>query len=462
MRSEDFHHGLLDSGDVPRPHPGPTSPATLLAVLLTAWPATASAEARAAEATAPPSAGETVVLRDPTTLRALPNPLAAEVARLPAGTGALVLERHGPWVRLRASDAIGWAPRTELRADPEAAGPDDEPPEAAAGPDRALLGDDPAIADALAAARAALGADGRGGRLGPFALLTDVADPELLEYLSRVADRVPSAFSRRYGLRVAAGPLDAGPADFRRAEERIAHPVLGHVVLFAHDGDYRHFSGVLAERAGQHAAAAELADFAGQSTAGVAGLSVQGSPPADVAHTLLHEAAHLLVGRTLGRGIPVWLDEGLAGDLELGRIDRRGRIVADRLRVRPAAPGVRSRLEGPLAALPGLLADARRGRLERLDHLLALERSGLYRSPRRRELYALTALWVRYLLDGEDGALAGSFRAWLAAAAADPTLLDGDSGGAASLTEHLGRTTAQLDLALRAWLHDLARRLRVG
>ena len=206
-------------------------------------------------------------------------------------------------------------------------------------------------------------------------------------------------------------------------------------------------------------ASSRASSLAGQAVPEIAALTVQGSPPTDVAHTLIHEATHLLVGRTLGHTVPLWLDEGLAGALELERIDRRGRLIAGPLRARPGGLGVRGRLEGPLAALAGLLADAHRGRLERLDDLLALERIDLYRSPRRRELYALTALWVRYLLEGEGGEHAPRFRVWLAAAADDPPLREDAADGTASLPDRLGRTPEELDRGFRTWLHDLASRL---
>ena len=403
-----------------------TAPAALVALLATAPAATRAAE----PPSVPAAAGTALVLAGSTVLRALPSPVAAEIAWLPAGSEVAVVERHGRWLRVRAGGRTGWI---------DTAG-----------------GGRPAVDAALEAARAALGPAGRGGRLGGFALLTDVADAELLGYLARIADQVPGAFAQRYGLPVSGAGPDAG------GEDPLVRPVLGTVVLFAGEADYRAFTRSLAALSGGAVDPDELAGLglAGQTAPEVASLAVQGSTPRQVARTLVHESVHLLVRRTLGEAVPVWLDEGLAGDLELGRIEPDGRLLPAVLRPRRA--GTRVRLEGPLAALGGLLDDARHGRLERFADLAALDRTTFQRSLRRQQLYALTALWVRYLLDGEDGELAPGFHAWLAAAAADPALLTGAPGAPPPPADRLGRSPAELDRGFRAWLHDLARRLRSG
>jgi hypothetical protein len=64
--------------------------------------------------------------------------------------------------------------------------------------------------------------------------------------------------------------------------------------------------------------------------------------------------------------------------------------------------------------------------------------------------YALSALWVRYLL---DGGLAAPFRAWLAAVAA------GGDAGPEALRSHLGRDWTRLEQGFRAWLDRQVRRM---
>lgn len=431
------------------------------AVLVTTLALAATRTSDAQPPTAPPpSAGETVVLAAPVALRALADPFAAEIARLPAGASVLLLERHGDWLRLRAGELTGWIALADLtgQAPPPktgpATGPGREPP------DGRLLGERPEVTAALETARQALGPTARHGRLGPFALLTDVEDAALLAFLGRVAAQVPDAFTHRYGLPVPGAVAGASSL----SQEPIVHPVLGTVVLFTRQEDYRAFTRGLAALSGGAVDPDELVglDLAGQTAPEVASLAVQGSTPRQVARTLVHEAVHLMVRLTLGEDAPVWLDEGLAGDLELGRIEPEGRLEPGTLRPPPRRAGSRPHHEGPLAALAGLLADARQGRLERIEDLLALDRAGFQRSARRPQLYALTALWVRYLIDGEDGTLAPGFRAWLAAAAADPARLSRPSDVPLEPTARPGGAPADLDRAFRVWLGDLARRLRAG
>jgi hypothetical protein len=293
----------------------------------------------------------------------------------------------------------------------------------------------------LAAVDRRLGLGARRLAWDRFAVVTDAPGHPLLALGERVAAALPALHRERYG-------LDAdGPSGSPTGAGALQPPALGTVVLFARDADYRAF---LADTAGAGAAR----DLAGHAGGGVAALPLGDRTARQAGATLLHELTHLLNQRALGPGVPPWLDEGLAGDLELVEIGAAGNLLAERWAVGATRyRGERGR-SGPLVVLDRLLADAARGRLETLPQLTALGRAALAASPRRAELYALAALWVRFLL--EDPGRAAALRTVLATLAAAPGAPPAD-GGAALLAEALEADLATLERPFRVWLRDVAR-----
>jgi hypothetical protein len=443
-------------------------------------------------AMAAPAGGEEATVRvvAGTALREVASPVALVLARVEDDAELPVLDRSGDWVRVAYGDRTGWVELVAAPGDPaagEAAGDVSREPsagEAARGSEArgeaaggeatrdgtttagGAVGGEPTAAGRPPGGRMATGDDAapRGllpraeadpaaalleaadRRLGPgarrlawdrFAVVTDAPGHPLLALGERVAAALPALHRERYGLD-ADGPSGSGA---------LAPAALGTVVLFARDADYRAF---LAATAGDGAAR----DFAGHAGGGVAALPLGDRTARRAGATLLHELAHLLNQRALGPGLPPWLDEGLAGDLELVEIGAAGNLLAERW----AEGATRYRGErgrsGPLLALDRLLADAARGRLETLPQLAALDRAALAASPRRAELYALAALWVRFLLD--DPGRASALRTMLATLAAAPGAPPSD-GGAALLAAALGGDLAALERPFRVWLRDLAR-----
>jgi formamidopyrimidine-DNA glycosylase len=272
----------------------------------------------------------------------------------------------------------------------------------------------------LAAARVILGEAARDSRLGPFALVTDVADEELLVRAAKLAETLDVVYRDRYGLAPLGPPRES-------------------VVLFRRESDYRLFQ--RGERdIGEIAAAAGLAG------GGIASTWVEGRLPEEVLATLTHEWTHLANRRALGPALPSWLDEGIAEDLGASRVDAQGRLV----------PGTWSRVLTPLAsgwtiaggeaALRDLyvhfsLPASAAGELERT---LKLDWRGFSGDAGAAQRYGLAAAFLRLLL--ADRELGARTRAWLAEVAT------GASPEAEELREALGLTWDDLETRLRAFV----------
>jgi hypothetical protein len=422
-------------------------------------------------------------------LREVASPVARVLVRLEEAAELPVLDRSGSWVRVAAGGRTGWVDLAAVEAaggeeggGPAAAGgegsagaasgsgsagavggrqdgstraspapssaPGGDVSETAVGggaaaggsaPELVPVTSDPAAA-LLAAARAALGSEVQELVWGRFSLLTDRPEHSLIAIGERVAAALPALHARRYG-------LEAGEVEARAGDGALLPPRLGTIVLFGRDADYR---AVLATLAGDLVAT----DLAGHAGGGVAVLPLGGRTARQAAGTLIHEIAHLLNQRAFGPELPAWLDEGLAGDLELVEVGSGGELIESRWAEGSSGYRGRRTRTGPLVALDRLLGDAARGRLETLPDLMALDRTTLVASPRRAELYALAALWVRFLLD--DPARAAGFRRFLPALAT--TAPPPADGGATLLAETLATDLPALERPFRRWLQDLARR----
>lgn len=332
-------------------------------------------------------------------------------------------------------------------ADPSTAVAPTLPPATPTAAGAAFLGGADPADRLLAAARDSLGGEPRELSWGRFAVLTDLPEHPLLAVGERIAAELPALHARRHGFAEPA-PTGAVPEGLPAAPASLlVPPPLGTLVLFAREADYRAY---LAATAGGERLADDLA---GHAAGGVAALPLAGRTAGQAARTLVHELAHLLNRRRWGERLPPWLDEGLAGDLELVEIGDAGGLDAARWASGPPGRDGRRARVGPLVALDRLLADAQRGRLETLAALVALDRPAFAASPRSLERYALAALWVRYLLD--DPQRAAAFARFLAALETAPLPPD---GGAALLAGALGADLAAHDRPFHLWLRDLARR----
>lgn len=318
--------------------------------------------------------------------------------------------------------------RAELEAAADAAAAEEEAARLAAEAEART-----AARAAREAAAAALVPAGLGTRpFGPFQVATDLRDEWLVGRLAEVAGALAPSWRERFGLAVE-------PA--------------GTVLLFAQE---RGFRGWLAEhRSGGSVAAADRA-LEGYAVSGTAALHAGAESPDEVAAVLVHELAHLLTRDAVGRELPPWLEEGIAEELAMSRLDREGRVVSGSLRTNRrvlalgAGPGRANQVErmvsGPGAALVMLVGTP--GARVPLGELLAATPAAFASLAGRQERYATAGFFVRFLL-GEEGR-AGRFRAFLAAAAA------GGATDAPALEAALGRSLAELEREFVGWLRVTA------
>jgi hypothetical protein len=269
----------------------------------------------------------------------------------------------------------------------------------------------------LAQARRLLG-DGAAGRLGPYLLWTDVRDAERLAFLDRVAARFEESHRGRYGRAPVGSPAEA-------------------VVLFAEEADYRTFQ--------EQEEGLARRDARGHSSRGIVALWDGGRPRIDLAATLVHELAHLVNRRALGPLLPSWLDEGIADDLAQSELDEEGRIRPGTLSGVRVKAGRSYRVFGAQAMLLALAQEIEQDRLPPLPRLLDLSWDEFLGSEGGLH-YIHAAFWIRYLLDGEGGAHAPAFHAFLDAVAA------GGPATGEALRERLGRPWEELEKGFHAWV----------
>ncbi len=350
-----------------------------------------------------------------TVMREKPDPSAEVVERFDMYANLTVIERRGEWVRLRHGERSGWA-RLPTSEEPLLG--------SAVAPNLPLPGQFP-DARRLAAARRILEASPgvvRERTLGPYRLWTDVEEEALLSWLAKVAVSIDGAYRQRYRCRPIGEPAEA-------------------IILFRRPADYREFQALDSDLAGLRPA--------GHAGYGMVALYTSGRQQDEVAETLAHELTHLLNRRALGPALPAWLDEGLAGDLGGSRIDGRGVHGAElggwvtRSEEKVTYSGTRAALKytGRAIAAGGLIP---------LERLTAMSWRRLVSPLDDENNHAHSALFIRYLLDGEDGALAAGFRGYLASVG------QGESASAEALRQRLGRSWRQLDAGFQAWVTQTA------
>ncbi len=358
----------------------------------------AAAEPGDERASVPPVKVEVVQVIDPdlvgikpkvwarpgTPILAAPDLAARELARVKHLFPLSRLERRGDWFRVRYGTRLsgfhkGWVYLPDYR---------DPTPEELTAPAPVLpLAPVPIAPEARAAAVRHLAETATEDRCGPFALLTDVRDPEPLAVCRRVGSGVEAAHRRRYGLELVGEAAET-------------------ILLFAREDSFRGFR--------EEAAEGWPGEAFASAAQGFVAVPVGGRPPAAVESSLIHELTHLLNRRSLGPALPPWLDQGMARDLETVGVG------------------------GAARALPVPV-----GRVESLADLFDLDPEVFQARARRN--YRAAGRWIGYLVDGPDPALADGMKAFLGAVAA------GEPIRAELLLAHLGRDWSELEAGFRAW-----------
>jgi len=333
-----------------------------------------------------------------------------------------------PW--LGASGAAGSRPSLPppriIQVDGQLIGLASRPPEgppplgSAPAPPRPLPGQSP-DPERLERAVGMLGPGRRAGQVGGYTLHTDVDDPALLERLDRFAGDLEGIYRLRYGLALVGQPAEA-------------------VVLYRREEDYRRFERTEERLAG--------VGSMGHTRRGVVAFYRGDRPAAEVAGTLVHELAHLLNRRGLGPALPPWLDEGIADDLAQSEFSATDALLPGTLGGTVSRQGGQIDLRGARASLLLVQRAAENATAPQLPRLLERDWDDFV-GAESEQLYAGSLFLVRYLLAGEGGALAPSFRVFLRGVA------EGRPATPEELSLRLGRPWPHLELGYRVWLRSL-------
>ena len=318
-----------------------------------------------------------VWVQDGMVLRIEPSNDAPEVLRFDSISNLARLERRGDWFRVWRRGVEGWVHMPGYEEEPEEP-PWGEEPEAP-GPLAPL----PPSPEHLERALSLMDGDPRETRFGPYRAYVDFDDPNSSRYCRRWRHR-PS--------RCGAGATGWSPWASRNPS----------VILYQSPVSYR-----LLERASDQLRGLDAEGFAGF---GLVATYVGGKNAQAVAATLVHEICHRIHRRALGPALPPWLEEGLADDLALSRLDG-GRLdptgYSGRRITSEASGGVELRFTQGLAALWNLKEEILRGQMPLLTRLTDLDRAAFLDPSagmgQRRLRYDAMALWVRYLVSADDG-----------------------------------------------------------
>lgn len=362
-----------------------------------------------------------VWVQDGMVLRTEPSHAAPEIQRYRAISNVARLERRGDWFRVWRQGVEGWVHMPGYVEEPEEP-PWGEEPEAPA-----PLAPADADADLLADALAEMDGDRvLETSFGPYRAYVDFEDRRLFDLLSSVAAQVEPLWSRRHGLEPLGEPASV-------------------VVLYRRQASYRAL-----ERASDELRGLDAEGFAGY---GLVATYWGAKSREEVAATVVHEICHRIHRRALGPALPPWLEEGLADDLALARIED-GRLdpsAYSGLRIStPTAEGARIRFTQGLAALWNLKEEILRGQMPLLVQLTDLDRDAFLDPSRgtdaRRLRYDAVALWVRYLVSAEGGKHRDGWQRFLRGIA------DGGPVTADALLESVGVPADELEADFRTWV----------
>ncbi len=439
-----------------------------------------------------------------TRVRERPDPESGALAIVDAATELPVVERRGDWAQVRYGGFKGWVWAGEGPPPAEAAeSASDESSEAAAAPSTAsgAAAAPPTAADgsgrtapaeegagdfrppapgarsyapdpqAVRRARVLLGDGARELDAGPWRLLTDVGDERLLASLDRLATELPAAYEDLYGLTVElGGPAGASAAAGSEGEGAAGAVGTGGegtgaardpdggremIVLFSQEAAYRSFVDP-----------GDLASPDGFTTNGISALYRGDMEDEDLRVLFAHEAVHLLDWRVIRDKAAPWLEEGLAQAMAVSRIEPSGTIhpeeLGDQARVLSDTTGRDGRRETVFRFSAGYdairsVADGlRRGDLPTLEALVASNRAALTDPGVRHLRYFQCALFVRYLVEAEDGRWRNGFRAYLAGLA---RLAQGGGSPTETLPAALGTDWESLEQGFAKWVRSRDLRL---
>ncbi len=367
-------------------------------------------------------AEETLHVRAGTVIRRTPSAKSPRVAVLAEEADLARIAQQGAWVQVQWEQVTGWVSLVGL-AGVEGA----EPLLGSAAEPTHPVAARKADPERLARARRLLGSALRKSaknapHLGPYPLLTDVAAPERIAFLDRIAGQVEVTYRERYGRTPIGAPAET-------------------VLLFENEGAYRVYQDAEGALAG--------AEASGHSGYGLVAIWEGGRPTREIAETLVHEIVHLENRRAIGPQLPPWLDEGIADDLAHSKIGDDGALDPSTLGGTAFRAGGRIQYFGAKAALRQLVEAQGEGTAPTLPDLLAMPWETFVAAGADLH-YAQASFFVRYLLGGENGALAPGFRAFLNAVA------EGGEPSAEVLEKSLGKSWPELEAGFRVWVVGLS------
>ena len=362
-----------------------------------------------------------------TALYRLPDLRSSALGRVDFPSVLPVLERRTGWALVRYGARTGWLRIHGETPDEELGALDLRPPD----PQRLLR------------ALEILGPEHLASRIGPFEFYTNIRDSRQIERLQQVGNRVLETYIERYG-------VDPG-TEFNEI-----------VVIFANEAEYRAYE--------DPESALDDLEAGGHTGFGIATLYSGDHADDEVAALLIHELTHLLNRRAFGTRLSAWLEEGLCEDLAFSRITKSGKLETRKLSgsreerewtERDDEGTERTymsvRITGAVASLKSFLDAVAVTGTAQLDVLTDLS-WGEFVEPEERHLnYSASGLLVRYLLDGNDGALAAPFREFLRDIAAEGRTADGSA-----LLSSLGVEWPELEVDYLAWVGDEGRSMGVS